>query len=337
MKPINTLMLNKTVVFFSNKRLHNKFEDISKLLDQLYSTDKKILVVDFNPQCEITSYLLYQEDYSNESNTHTILDIISKDLEIDNSVVKKSNSYVDVIVGSILLEEFIYTNNIKFLQQFKSNFINNSKFDGYLKLFHFLDKLNNLSKYDIIIFDTNENNTILNNILLHYCDLHIYPIHDGSYLSIKFLQQFKQFDEKWKWVSKYIDTGNMNKTLKNEINTVFLIEDQDIKISDLGLTENIKIITNPYSVLLQSVHNADMSKITILNISKIMLLYTSSTDKIYLYPSNLTPLPFPEHWGVETIFSIECPKNYGEQWVKENFPDVKYEIINLRDMINTGN
>ncbi len=242
----------KSVVFFSNKRLNNKSESISNLIDHF--NDKKILVVDFNPQCETTGYLLHEEDYSNE-NDITVLDIMKDDLEINSSVVKKSSINVDVILGSLLLEEYLYIKNIEFNQSFHSAVYGRSDdlFNGYLKLFYFLEKINELTHYDIIIFDTNEIGNALNSILIHYCDLHVYPLYDESYLSISFLQQFERSYDRWQYLNRRIDTGGENKVLKGIPNTVVLIENPDVKLTDPELIKNIKIVNN--DTLLDLINN----------------------------------------------------------------------------------
>lgn len=65
-----------------------------------------------------------------------------------------------------------------------------------------------------------------------------------------------------------------------------------------------------------------------ITITKIQILRLEGrTDRIYL----LTALPstFPNMYpDTPAYFSCEVERNYGEQYVKQNFPNVPYEIIN---------
>lgn len=66
---------------------------------------------------------------------------------------------------------------------------------------------------------------------------------------------------------------------------------------------------------------------TTVEFSGATLITGKSTDKITLYPIDL-PTTFPE-MNYDCCFTIEARQGYGETWLKENFPNLPYEVIIL--------
>ncbi len=75
-------------------------------------------------------------------------------------------------------------------------------------------------------------------------------------------------------------------------------------------------------------------------IEKIVILLTGSTDKILIYSNNLNKLPFPEEWNVNNVvLSIECPNNLGKSWVDSNsaLEGIPVEIKDVVSRVNSHN
>lgn len=65
-----------------------------------------------------------------------------------------------------------------------------------------------------------------------------------------------------------------------------------------------------------------------IEVEKIVVLLTNSTDRISIHTCMPTTYP---NWlpSAKMVMNIECAKNYGIQYVRDNF-DVKPEVINTR-------
>ncbi len=66
----------------------------------------------------------------------------------------------------------------------------------------------------------------------------------------------------------------------------------------------------------------------ILEIVNIEILLTDSTDKVFVYTDMSSPFP---NWllDYELKMSFECARNYGVQYVRENF-NIEPKVTNIR-------
>lgn len=70
-----------------------------------------------------------------------------------------------------------------------------------------------------------------------------------------------------------------------------------------------------------------------INVERITILRDSSVDKINLYASNLTALPFPSDWQINEVkMVIECPHGKAEQWIAQNeaFKNLPVTLVDVR-------
>ncbi len=70
-----------------------------------------------------------------------------------------------------------------------------------------------------------------------------------------------------------------------------------------------------------------------MDIEKIVVMLTDSTDTVILYAKNLKVIPFPSDWNIaDVMFKAECPKNMGVSWVTSNeaFNGIPLEIMDIR-------
>ena len=86
-------------------------------------------------------------------------------------------------------------------------------------------------------------------------------------------------------------------------------------------------MSNEVSDYLKSKGAIETPKITF-NVKHITILLTrGGTDQIII--TTYSPTSFPE-MKYDTTIRIDARRNYGEQWLKENFPGIAYNIVDTK-------
>lgn len=220
-----------SIAIFNNKGGVGKTTFICNLASYLnIKNDKKVLVVDADPQCNASIYVTLERDleitYSN-SKAKTIYDII-KPLQRGSDYIERSNIPIqrneffgfDMILGDTrlaLAEDFL-----------SSDWIDGQSGNprGLKTTFFIKDLLYKLEdEYDYIFFDVGPSLGAINRCVLLSCDYFIIPM-SSDIFSLKAVDNISESLKKWK---QFVDDGLMRYQKSND-NEEYMIGNRKIKV-----------------------------------------------------------------------------------------------------------
>lgn len=170
----------------------------------LASMGKKVLLVDSDPQCNLTSYFIEDKvvdkllDNSDDTNGRTIWSALRPvvDAEGDYKTIKPYETLIDglyILPGDIRLAEFESELNIFWEQCFQRKI---KGYKGTNSLSSLINDLSKLYKIDYIFYDTGPNIGPLNRAILLDCDFFIIPAACDLF-SIRALSSLGETLTKW--------------------------------------------------------------------------------------------------------------------------------------------
>lgn len=226
----------KTIAIFNNKGGVGKTTLLCNIVSCLKDRNKRVLVIDADPQCNSTIYLFTQEQiehlYSDRTKK-TIYDLVSPIMKgsysNDYSVIPIEYSEgfdVDVILGDtkLALAEDLFSNEwIELNTSFKERALNSTFF--LKRLFQHIE-----DKYDYVLFDMGPSLGSLNRLILLNCDFFIIPM-SSDIFSIKAIDNIGISLHKWK---KAIDNV-LEETKEQNDGNDFSIDNHVLKVNPIFL------------------------------------------------------------------------------------------------------
>ena len=254
----------KSIAVFNNKGGVGKTTLLCNLASYLaLKLNKKVLVVDADPQCNATSYILDEKEFfnvylSDSSNSFTITDII-KSLEdgmgfVDcyNPIASKAFGF-DIIPGNprfAVSEDFLS-------QEWKD--VRSSDIRGIKSTLVFKHFLTLCQEYDYVFFDMSPSLGAINRSVLLACDYFILPV-TSDIFNVMVLRNIGESIIKW---HKVLNNGisALEKNKRAQIGKLY----DGSRIKLLGYVENQFQETNCDSILEKLNHEIEVQLIKPLN------------------------------------------------------------------------
>lgn len=224
----------QSVAMFNNKGGVGKTTLLCNIASYLtIKKGKKVLVIDADPQCNTTTYVLEDEqfyDFYNDTDNFTVADIIPplKNGEgfVSDVIATKSEHFkFDLIPGSPKLaaqEDFLAS-------EWKD--VKSSEFRGIKSTIVFCDLLRQCEEYDYVFFDMGPSLGAINRAILLACDYFITPM-TADVFSILALENIGESICNW---SKQYNEG-LSKLEPDDLHKVQQIK-ESFKILFLGYVE----------------------------------------------------------------------------------------------------
>lgn len=188
-----------TIAFFNNKGGVGKTTLLCNVAAFYKSKGKRVLVIDADPQCNATTYLLSDEDLANyytDNSTGTIYDYIfayqQSTTELPKANIVHSNGFdVDLILGDTrlaLMDDFL-----------SSEWSNFNAIARSMKTISFLKRLyfENKDLYDYIFVDVGPSLGVLNRTVILFTDCFVMPM-SSDIFCLRALDNIKHSITQWK-------------------------------------------------------------------------------------------------------------------------------------------
>lgn len=223
-----------TIAFFNNKGGVGKTTLLCNVAAFYKSKGKRVLVIDADPQCNATTYLLSDEDlamyYSNNdnNNTGTIYDYINayqqSTSELPKANIVHSNGFdVDLILGDTrlaLMDDFL-----------SSEWSNYNAIARSMNTISFLKRLyfENNELYDYIFVDVGPSLGVLNRTVILFTDCFVMPM-SSDIFCLRALDNIKHSIVQWKQNFTQLQREHKSKMGKN-----FEFQGQELIVSPVFL------------------------------------------------------------------------------------------------------
>lgn len=190
----------KAIVFFNNKGGVGKTTLLCNVAAFMQSSNKKVLIVDADPQCNATSYLLSEKQLEDtyEMGKHATIDAFIEPLRKGKGyftgtfhVLKSARFGVDIIPGDpgLALSEDLLASDWKSAQSGDGR--------GLQTSFIFKEIITRYSAYDYVLFDVGPSLGAINRAVLLASDYFVVPM-SSDIFSLMAIKNISLSLEKWK-------------------------------------------------------------------------------------------------------------------------------------------
>lgn len=190
----------KQLVLFNNKGGVGKTTFIQHLGYSLEKAGKRVLFVDADPQCNLTSYICSEQEIdsfwnSRNSIYYAVSPLITGVGEIDEKVIPHQikNRNIWIVPGDLLLSDFEQFLSERWVDVLAGREIG---FRGTSAIYRFIEKWAGANNIDYVLIDVGPNLGSLNRAVLLGCDYFIVPLIPDLF-SLRGLSNIGTTFQKW--------------------------------------------------------------------------------------------------------------------------------------------